>query len=177
MPIFDIKLSRQTGFCTTHHQTIRDVPADTEEQAAARAVMMVASGEIGSPWRGANAADTTYTVNNIDDPKYISVRKARIELVMPATPTQLRWKRVSEARYDRLLEWCSPEAWTDHGFLGGDPWNHRVCAVTGEVDEDGTFAAFLKIGDQHYECTDPLTKAEFLAVDPMNIEIVEGSDA
>jgi hypothetical protein len=41
------------------------------------------------------------------------------------------WKEVDEARYDEMLGVLPPALWLAKGFLVGEPYDHRLCTITG----------------------------------------------
>lgn len=65
-----------------------------------------------------------------------------------------QWREVSEERYDEMLGVVPPATMRcglgmQSGFLVGEPFTHRLCAVSGEVRAD--YAAFAKIDGKFYE--------------------------
>jgi hypothetical protein len=68
------------------------------------------------------------------------------------------WHKVSQERYNELLEILPPAHQTQKGFLVGEPTTHRKCKITGQVEP--TYAAFIKYQDQYFEGPD-LTVEEF----------------
>jgi hypothetical protein len=72
------------------------------------------------------------------------------------------WKQCSEADYDYGLCVLPPALWLSHGFLVGEPFDHRVCTVTGYTAP--TFAAFVRKDDKFYNGPN-MTVAEFRAID------------
>lgn len=73
------------------------------------------------------------------------------------------WIRIDEERYDEALG-CLPPAYHTHkGFLLGEPHDHRICTVTGEIAP--TFAAFRTCAGMFYEHA-PQTIAEFKRDEP-----------
>lgn len=68
------------------------------------------------------------------------------------------WKEVDEERYDEMLGMMWPALWLQHGFLVGEPFDHRVCKVSGQVR--ATYAAFLQHNGKFYEGPN-MTRLEF----------------
>lgn len=79
------------------------------------------------------------------------------------TITKPKFKRVTKARYWDMLEVLWPAYWDGVGFLVGEPWKHKTCAVTGETDTPA-YAPFTMKGGQYYEGDDAMTIAEFKAM-------------
>jgi hypothetical protein len=77
------------------------------------------------------------------------------------------WKEVDETRYNEMLEILPPAVWIPKGFLVGEPWNHRICKVSGQFRP--TYAPFVSYRDKFYECDEPMTGPEFRAFDPSTI--------
>jgi hypothetical protein len=80
------------------------------------------------------------------------------------------WKKVSAERYDEMLGILPPEIMLGYGFLVGEPYDYRTCAVTGQGAQ--TFSAFVMQGDYEgfFEANQPLTKNEFKALDAASIK-------
>jgi hypothetical protein len=78
----------------------------------------------------------------------------------------LDWRIVDEDRYYEMLEILPPACQTGLGFLVGEPMDHVKCSVTKKIAPN--FTAFAEIGTPanrtYYECTKPLTIAEFRAI-------------
>jgi hypothetical protein len=70
----------------------------------------------------------------------------------------MKWKEVSESRYDEMLGCLPPALWLWYGFLVGEPFDHRRCKITGHVLP--SYAAFVKKDDKYYEGPN-LTEPEF----------------
>ena len=72
----------------------------------------------------------------------------------------LGWVEVSADRYRRMLDIVSPAVMEEHGFLVGEPIDHRTCSIS---DEEGvpTYAAFFERQGHYLESTYPMTVAEF----------------
>lgn len=64
----------------------------------------------------------------------------------------------TEARYDEMLGALPPEAYFEHGFLVGEPANHRRCRITGAFAP--VFDAFVQWKGQYYVSSEPLTIKE-----------------
>lgn len=81
----------------------------------------------------------------------------------------ISWKEVSEERFDEMLGILPPALRTGYGFLVGEPYDFRTCGVTGAGAQ--TFTAFVSSGlpERFFEADQPLTKAEFKALDPRAI--------
>ncbi|MDC7784784.1 hypothetical protein PQJ75_00765 [Rhodoplanes sp. TEM] len=77
------------------------------------------------------------------------------------------WKKVDAGRYADMLDIMPPAVHRAHGFLVGEPWTHRTCRVTGEFR--AAYAAFIRNRSGHFECLEPMTPAEFTAVNPDTI--------
>ena len=73
-----------------------------------------------------------------------------------------KWKKVSEARYNEVLDVLPPAVWAGVGFLVGEPFDHTA-------DGYPRFTAFAKIDGQHYESTEPLTHKQFRALWPKDV--------
>ena len=86
-------------------------------------------------------------------------------------PKQTTWKQVTENRYWEMLGVVPPAMYIRMGFLVGEPMSHRICTVSGKEAE--TFTAFIENRDGFYECTEALTAAEFKAVKPLELTIVQ----
>lgn len=79
----------------------------------------------------------------------------------------MEWIEVSEDRYHEMLEVLYPALWVDKGFLVGEPTDARVCRVKNRIEF--TYGAFIRHRGKYYECKEPLTVHEFLAVKPATI--------
>jgi hypothetical protein len=75
-------------------------------------------------------------------------------------------KECTEERYDEMLGILPPAMMSSNGFLVGEPFDHRVCKVTGNISP--TFAAFFQKGETYYE-GDNMTIAEFRAFNVADI--------
>lgn len=79
----------------------------------------------------------------------------------------IQWKPTTEERYYEMLEILPPAAHTSRGFLVGEAYDHRQCAVTGNLAPRFTAFAFRlnDLGDanDYFECERPLTVNEFRA--------------
>jgi hypothetical protein len=71
-------------------------------------------------------------------------------------------KECTEARYNEMLEILPPALWLGHGFLVGEPHDHRRCKVTKKMAP--TYAAFFYGFGRYFE-GEPMTMAEFRAFD------------
>lgn len=75
------------------------------------------------------------------------------------------WKRCTRDAYWWSFECLPPAAMRYSGFLVGEPYSFRTCAVTGKQTE--TFTAFMttKVGakEAFFKAETPLTLAEFNA--------------
>ncbi len=80
----------------------------------------------------------------------------------------MNWKRIDESRYWEMLGMLPPAMQTGLGFLVGEAYTHRTCAVTGEIC--AAFSAFAEHRGEFFEATGPMTRAEFRAV--MSADIV-----
>jgi hypothetical protein len=69
----------------------------------------------------------------------------------------MKWKEVTEARYDEMLCILPPAMQTGFGFLVGEPHDHNRQGLP-------RFAAFIQVDDKFYESDTPLTRAEFKEV-------------
>ena len=74
----------------------------------------------------------------------------------------MMWKEVTAERYDEQLGVVPPAIYTGDGFLVGEPFDHRTCAVRGVIA--ATYAALVQIGDKFYEGPN-MTLAEFKVLD------------
>ena len=74
------------------------------------------------------------------------------------------WKRVTEERYDDMLNVLPPLAWVGHGFLVGEAWDQ---------DSNGTprFTALLRRPDGFFESLYPLSVSDWRWLDPSAITI------
>lgn len=72
------------------------------------------------------------------------------------------WKEVPEARYDEMLGILPPAVTTYYGFLVGEPFDHRVCAVSGSVRP--SYSAFVCLANKFYEGP-TMTAPEFRNLD------------
>ncbi len=85
----------------------------------------------------------------------------------------MRFKQVTEQRYDEMLGILPPALMSSRGFLVGEPWSHRPCRITNRPDQP-TFAAFVNYIGAHWEAEEPMTIAEFNAMgDPRQHEWVQ----
>jgi hypothetical protein len=81
----------------------------------------------------------------------------------------MKFKRVTQERYYEMLEVLPPAKMTGFGFLVGEAWTHRPCAVTGRMLP--AFAAFAEWPrDRFFESEGPMTIPEFAALDPGTLE-------
>jgi hypothetical protein len=89
------------------------------------------------------------------------------------------FKRCSEKRFNQMLDMLPPLAWTSKGFLVGEAWGDRTCAVTGNLRP--TFKAMICRWDQegmsYFESTMGLTVAEWRALDIYSIAIETSGDS
>ena len=72
------------------------------------------------------------------------------------------WKEVPSERYDDMLGMLPPAVYSLHGFLVGEPHDHRKCTVSGLTR--ATYAAFIHYKGSYYEGPN-MTVAEFMALD------------
>lgn len=73
-----------------------------------------------------------------------------------------QWKPCSAERFNEMLNILPPRLMERGGFLVGEPWCHRLCRYSGQ--ERAAFAAFVKIGEDHFEAIEPVTAGEFRAM-------------
>ena len=73
----------------------------------------------------------------------------------------LKWKQTTKERFWEMLGVLPPTIQTGAGFLVGEPWRHRICAVSHTVEP--AFQAHVQIGEKYYEADQPITIAEFKA--------------
>jgi hypothetical protein len=66
------------------------------------------------------------------------------------TDTPNKWKEVTEDRYDEMLGVLPPIAWTDYGFLVGEPWDHHP------IYGFSRYTAMLQYCGRFYESTRPV---------------------
>lgn len=71
---------------------------------------------------------------------------------------------VSRERFDEMLDVLPPAVMDANGFMVGEPFDHRLCEITGKFGP--TFAAFIEHKGKCYEATRPLTIGEYKAVKP-----------
>jgi hypothetical protein len=64
------------------------------------------------------------------------------------------WKKITEKRYNEKLDHMIPNAMTDCGFLVGEQDDHNA-------ERQPRYTAFVKINDQFFESTAPITINEF----------------
>lgn len=71
------------------------------------------------------------------------------------------WKIVTRERFWEMLGMMPPARRNGLGFLVGEPYSYRACAVTKRGAE--TFSAFAEDhrSEVYFECEQPLTVAEF----------------
>jgi hypothetical protein len=74
----------------------------------------------------------------------------------------MKWKRIDEARFWEMLGILPPALQTGLGFLVGEAYTHRPCAVSGGFT--AAYSAFAETGGAFYESTGPMTRAEFRAI-------------
>jgi hypothetical protein len=79
-----------------------------------------------------------------------------------------KFKEVSAERYDEMLGVLPPAMWLGKGFLVGEAWTHKRCTVTGR-DNTPAFAPFLEYRGKFYEGPEPMTGAEFRALNPEEV--------
>lgn len=82
---------------------------------------------------------------------------AQASLSIPPT-----WKEVDEARYDEMLGVLPPIAWTDKGFLVGEPMSH--------LGDQPTFVALVRHHGRYYESEGSITIAAWRALDPREVK-------
>lgn len=73
------------------------------------------------------------------------------------------WKECTEECFNEALGCLPPALMLGHGFLLGEPFDHRRCTVTGNVA--ATYAAFVTIGGRYY-AGPHMTIPEFRKLDP-----------
>lgn len=78
------------------------------------------------------------------------------------------WKLTTEERYDEMLGVLPPEVMTGYGFLVGEPFSHRTCRVSGEIEP--TFDAFMRIDERYFVASEPLTRGEFHVVNLADVK-------
>lgn len=71
------------------------------------------------------------------------------------------WKEIDETRYDEMLGVLPPALMLGKGFLVGEPFDHRICAITGVIRP--TYAAFIAWDGRFFEGPN-LTTMEFRAL-------------
>ena len=124
-------------------------PANIDGYGFQAALDAVARAMPGEDPRGTIVSNVAWTLWQSSREKVRAVRK---------------WKPVSEERYGEMLEILWPALWEGPGFLVGEAWDHVTCKVRGV--ECAAFAAFVRVDGQHYECTTPVTTAEFRTLTP-----------
>lgn len=107
-----------------------------------------------------------------DQDAHTNERFAKKLQSLPATGAT--WKAITKDRYMHINEWGPPACLREHptGFnvLGGDPYSHRTCSVTGE-ELIPTYAAVVEIGDNYFESEQAMTVAEFREINPMDVRV------
>jgi hypothetical protein len=78
------------------------------------------------------------------------------------------FKQVSDDRYDEMLGVLPPAVWLAKGFLVGEAWTHKRCSITGQAGTPA-FAPFLDYRGKYYEGPEPMTIAEFRALNPEEV--------
>ncbi len=73
----------------------------------------------------------------------------------------ITWNRTTEERYDEMMGVLPPAYWGSGGFLVGEAFDHRTCQITGRIA--ATYDAFVRVGEDFYNASAPLTIAEFRA--------------
>lgn len=67
-------------------------------------------------------------------------------------------REVSAERYDEMLGCLPPAIWLAKGFLVGEPYDHRICKITGTLR--ATYTPLFHHKGRYYE-GDPMTVPEF----------------
>ena len=79
----------------------------------------------------------------------------------------ITWKKTTQEKYWEMLEILPPAAMTTLGFLVGEPADHRACPVTGNFG--ARFEAFVKVGDQYFVASEPMTVTGFKTITAKDI--------
>jgi hypothetical protein len=74
----------------------------------------------------------------------------------------MRWKLITEERYDEMLGVLPPALQTGLGFLVGEPYDH-------DAQGRPRFTGFVCLGEHFFESDSPMTCIEFRAVNPMDV--------
>lgn len=69
----------------------------------------------------------------------------------------MTWKQIDNSRYDEMCDVMPPIAHTSSGFLMGEPMDHNA-------EGRAMYMAFVAVNGKRYECSEPLTVAQFRAV-------------
>jgi hypothetical protein len=77
------------------------------------------------------------------------------------------FKVVTHERFIDQLEILPPAYQNGKGFLMGEPFNHRTCAVCRRYLP--TYTAFISYRDCFYESDEPMTVAEFMVFDTRSL--------
>lgn len=64
------------------------------------------------------------------------------------------WKKITEERYNRQLDFMLPTAMTDWGFLSGEPEDTNAA-------HQPRYTAYVKADEQFFESIEPVTADEF----------------
>lgn len=74
----------------------------------------------------------------------------------------MQFKKVTEERYDEMLGVLPPALWLSYGFLVGEAMDHNS-------NGQPTFSAFVNKGEDFFELAEPMTMAEFKALNVSEI--------
>src|SRR5262249_34923198 len=81
------------------------------------------------------------------------------DVSQPAAPVNAEarsaWKSIAKDKFDRTLEWVTPQRSEVWGFLGGDPW------ITDPETLELTYTCCIAIDGKYYEHVAPMTAAQF----------------
>ena len=72
----------------------------------------------------------------------------------------VKWKEVTEERFDEMLGALPPIAFSHSGFLVGEAWTHRI--INGR--ERAAYMGLKRFDGKFYECLAPLTVDEFINI-------------
>ncbi len=71
----------------------------------------------------------------------------------------MKFKEVTEARFDEMLGMLPPLAWDSKGFLVSEAWRHNDAGQP-------MFAPFLSVNGKFYEGDEPITVPDWRKLNP-----------
>jgi hypothetical protein len=93
----------------------------------------------------------------------LTISEVRPAMRSPSCLENPMWKKTTKERYNEKLDHMIPTAMTDCGFLVGEQDAHNT-------ERQPRYTAFVRINDQFFESTAPITINEFDSLKTSDVE-------